>query len=263
MSQAKLKVAFIGAGNMATAIAQGMHASGQYQILVTDPFAAAVSRWKANFSATDYQPSDVVDAIVLAVKPQQFGAVASVSQQIPASTLLISVMAGVSCAKISSLMGGHAAIVRTMPNTPARIQQGITALFATQACSEAHKALSNAMMSSIGQTVWLNDERLINAVTAVSGSGPAYVFYIAQALASEGEALGLPANIARQLSLATLQGAAALAQQTGEDLNTLREQVTSKGGTTAAALGVFKFAHLDETIQAAVRAAHSRAVELA
>ena len=263
-------IAFIGAGNMASAIAQGLHAAGGYALSVSDPNAQALARWQADYAATRLPEGSLagLDAIVLAVKPQQFAAAAAeLTGRLDANTIVVSVMAGVTIDKISqalgSAQGGHTLVVRTMPNTPARIAQGITALCAAPACSPAHTALAGAMMASIGQTVWLTEESQIDAVTAISGSGPAYVFYIAQALAEGGAALGLAPETARQLALATLQGAAALAAHTGEDLANLREQVTSKGGTTAAALAVFKHAQLDETLKAATRAAHARAQVLA
>ncbi len=247
---------------MASAIAQGLHAQGGYNLSVTDTYAPALTRWHTEFAATELNTN--ADAVVLAVKPQQFAqAAADLAGKLKPSTLVISVMAGIPIAKISAALGGHACVVRTMPNTPSRIGQGITALFATASCTPAHTALAQAVLASVGQTVWLDDEAHIDAVTAVSGSGPAYVFYIAQAMLDAGVSLGLPADTARQLTLATLQGSAALAQDCGEDLNHLREQVTSKGGTTAAALAVFKAAGLDESIQAALRAAHGRAKELA
>lgn len=256
------KIAFIGAGNMATAIAQGLHALGNYQLSVADPYQPAIERWNKDYQATTFNP--IADAVILAVKPQQFAQAAlSLKTQLSPNTLIISVMAGVTVASISQALNGHSAVVRTMPNTPARIAQGITALYPTKDCSAAQKELAQNILHSIGQTVWLEDESLIDAVTAVSGSGPAYVFYMTQAITQAGIDLGLPADVAKQLTLATFQGAAALAQFTGEPLDQLREQVTSKGGTTAAALGVFKAKELDFTLHAAVKAAHSRAQELA
>lgn len=261
---------------MASAIAQGLHQQGGFALSVADPHAPARQRWQADFSATqlssaddaspprDTQAANEFDALILAVKPQQFAQAAQDwAASLTPNTLVISVMAGIPIAKISAALGGHAAVVRTMPNTPARIGQGITALFATPECSPAQTALAQTVLASVGQTVWLDAESQIDAVTAVSGSGPAYVFYIAQAMQDAGVALGLPPATARQLTLATLQGSAALAADCGEDLHALREQVTSKGGTTAAALAVFKAAHLDESVHAALRAAHGRAQELA
>ena len=248
---------------MASAIAQGLFAKGDFQIAVSDPHTLAMERWQTDFKAERFQ-NQSVDAVIIAVKPQQFAeAAAALKVTLSPNTLVISVMAGIPTSKISATLNGHACVVRTMPNTPARIAQGITALYATNACTAKQTELAQTIVASIGQTVWLQDESLIDAVTAVSGSGPSYVFYIAQALADAGAALGLPAETAKQLALATLQGSAALALHTGEDLGALREQVTSKGGTTAAALGVFRHAQLDETLKAAVRAAHSRAQELA
>jgi pyrroline-5-carboxylate reductase len=177
--------------------------------------------------------------------------------------VVISIMAGIPIPRISAALGNHCAIVRTMPNTPARIGQGITGLFATPECSAAQSELASAVMASIGQTVFVEAESQLDAVTAVSGSGPAYVFYIAQAMTQAGVNLGLTQATARQLALATLQGSAALAQQSGEDLDALREQVTSKGGTTYAAMTVLQDKQVAQAFHEALAAADARAKELA
>jgi pyrroline-5-carboxylate reductase len=246
-------IAFLGAGNMATAIVQGLHASGHYEFSVAEPYEPARQRWITEFNASPLRANP--DAIVLAVKPQQFTQAAhSLKGLLSANTVVIS---------IEGALAGHAAIVRTMPNTPARIGQGITGLFATGGCSAAQNELARAVMASIGQTVFVNEEAQLDAVTAVSGSGPAYVFYIAQAMTQAGVNLGLPPATARQLALATLQGSAALAQESGEDLDALREQVTSKGGTTFAAMTVLQDKQVAQAFHAALAAADARAKELA
>jgi pyrroline-5-carboxylate reductase len=255
-------IAFLGAGNMATAIVQGLYAVGGYRFSVADTYAPALARWTSDFQARPLAPQ--ADAVVLAVKPQQFSEAAqSINAMLSPTTVVISVMAGIPIARISSALNGHAAIVRTMPNTPSRIGQGITGMFATPACSATQTNLARAIMDSVGQTVFVDAESQLDAVTAVSGSGPAYVFYIAQAMAQAGVNLGLPAATARQLALATLQGAAALAQDSGEDLDLLREQVTSKGGTTYAAMAVLQDKQVAQAFHQALAAADARAKELA
>jgi pyrroline-5-carboxylate reductase len=259
---ARPHIAFLGAGNMATAIVQGLHASAQYTFSVADTYEPALIRWRKDFSASPLRAKP--DAIVLAVKPQQFTEAAqSLKGLLSPNTVVISIMAGIPIARIAAALDGHAAIVRTMPNTPARIGQGITGLFATSACSPTQNELARAVMASIGQTVFVDAESQLDAVTAVSGSGPAYVFYIAQAMTQAGVNLGLPPATARQLALATLQGSAALAQDCGEDLDALREQVTSKGGTTYAAMTVLQDKQVAQAFHAALAAADARAKELA
>jgi pyrroline-5-carboxylate reductase len=270
-NHAKVHIAFLGAGNMATAIAQGLHAAGGYRFSVAETYPPALAQFQAAFGAqtllADRSELDLrygLDAVVLAVKPQQFAqAVASLKDVIAPSTVVISIMAGIPIAKIAAALPHNPAIVRTMPNTPARIAQGITGIYATPACSAAQAELARAVMASIGQTVFVDEESQLDAVTAVSGSGPAYVFYIAQAMAQAGVQLGLPPATARQLALATLHGASALAAQSGEDLDQLREQVTSKGGTTAAAMAVLQTRQVAQAFHAALAAADARAKELA
>jgi pyrroline-5-carboxylate reductase len=255
-------IAFLGAGNMATAIAQGLYSTGAYRFSVAEPYEPALQRWQSDYDAQLLNPA--ADAVLLAVKPQQFAeAAAQLRGKLSPNTVVISIMAGIPIAKIAAALDHHPAIIRTMPNTPARIGQGITAIYATDACSAAQKQLAQAVMHSIGQTVFVTAESQLDAVTAVSGSGPAYVFYVAQAMADAGVSLGLPPEVARQLALATLQGSAALALQTGEDLLSLREQVTSKGGTTFAAMAVLQDKQVAEAFHAALSAADARAKQLA
>jgi pyrroline-5-carboxylate reductase len=259
-------IAFLGAGNMATAIAQGLHATGSYRFSVAEPYEPALAKWRSDFAAVNLSAATAphIDAVVLAVKPQQFlEAAQTLKPLLQPHTVAISIMAGIPIAKIATALGNHAAIVRTMPNTPARIAQGITGIYATPACNAAQSQLAQAIMASIGQTVFVDAESQLDAVTAVSGSGPAYVFYIAQAMTQAGVQLGLPLATAKQLALATLQGAAALAQHTGEDLDNLREQVTSKGGTTYAAMTVLQDKQVAQAFHAALAAADARAKELA
>ncbi len=257
-----LNIAFLGAGNMATAIAQGLYHLGCYTLSVAEPYQPALLRWQIDYAAQSLNVN--ADVLILAVKPQQFSEAAqSLCGKISPNTVVISIMAGVPIIKISDALNGHSTIIRAMPNTPARIAQGITGLYATPSCTLLHKQLAEDIMHSIGQTVYVDTEAQLDAVTALSGSGPAYVFYIAQALLDAGVQLGLTPSVARQLALVTLQGSAALAAQSGEDLTVLREQVTSKGGTTAAAMDILHTWQVAQAFHVAVAAAEARAKALA
>lgn len=264
-------IVFIGGGNMSTALLGGLVAAGAdaRRIWVVEPFAQARERLAAavpglNIVAAAGAELGAAQAVVWAVKPQQFAeAAAAVCAGWPAvrQALQVSIMAGVRCAAIARRTGA-ARLVRTMPNTPALIGRGITGAFANAACSEADRALADTLLAPAGQRVWVAREDLLDAVTAVSGSGPAYAFYLAEAMADAGTELGLDAAQARQLALATLAGAAELALRSEQPLATLRANVTSKGGTTAAALDTLEAARVGEHLRAAVRAAQRRSREL-
>lgn len=261
-------IAFLGGGNMARAIAQGLLAQSDWLASVADPNLETHEFWRSHFNAQASMQADdswrSANVIVLAVKPQQWReAAAQLAPFVAPDAVVISVMAGIPLASLSGLLGNHGAVVRTMPNTPARVQQGITGAFAATAVSEAQKKLANAVLKSVGEIVWLSAESQLDAVTAISGSGPAYVFYLLRSLAQAGVNLGLPPEQATQLALATFSGATYLAAQSGEDLALLQAQVTSKGGTTAAALAVFDAANLSDIIAQGAKAANDRASELA
>lgn len=264
-------ITFIGGGNMGRALIGGLLASGLQakQMTVVEPFAATAEKLMADFSLAIINSVDQLQfdsklehVVVMAVKPQDFKQVAlSLAPQLKAIAaerlLIISIAAGIRLSSMASWLG-HSRCVRAMPNTPALIGMGITGLCAdasvdAQACTKA-AALCNA----VGQSVWVSDENLIDAVTALSGSGPAYVFAFLEALQSGGEKLGLDPASARVLAYATLQGAAQLAVNSSESAGSLREKVTSKGGTTAAALAVLKEGGWQGILEAALTAAAKR-----
>lgn len=225
----------LGAGNMGGALLARWHLAGIAEIDVIDPAPRALPH---GVTAAAAPPAGAgPDVLVLAVKPQLFAAAsAGLGARLRADTLVISVMAGVTCAGIAAQLGDHA-IVRTMPNTPARLGLGVTALFAQDA-DAGQCARAEALMAAAGSTVWLDHEDQFNAVTGLSGSGPAYVFAFIEALTEAGIANGLSPALAASLARATVTGAAALAAEPGADPAALRVAVTSPGGTTAAGLAV-------------------------
>ena len=265
-----MKIAFIGGGNMASALIAGLAGGQDMQVHVVDPNPEALARLAAQYGATTSGSIDnaVADAevIVLAVKPQQMREVAGALAphlathlaHLPKGPLVLSIAAGIRGVDLSRWLGGHGAIVRTMPNTPALIGMGITGLVALQSVSEAQRAAADRVLRAVGQTVWLDDEALIDPVTAVSGSGPAYVFYFLEAMVAAAQELGLNAQQGRELALATFAGATQLAAQSDEPLEVLRQRVTSKGGTTHAAISSMEAAGVKQAIVDAMKAAAAR-----
>jgi pyrroline-5-carboxylate reductase len=260
-----MKIAFIGGGNMATALIAGL-VKGQgagTQVHVVDPNPEALERLAAQYGATTAGAIDAavaaVDVIVLAVKPQQMREVASaLAPHLTGGPLVLSIAAGIRGADLSRWLGGYGAIVRAMPNTPALIKQGITGLVALAGVSDTQRTAADAVLRAVGQTVWLDDEALIDPVTAVSGSGPAYVFYFLEAMVAAAQEMGLTAQQGRELALATFAGATQLAAQSDETLEVLRQRVTSKGGTTHAAITSMEGAGVKAAIVEAMKAAAAR-----
>jgi len=264
-----MKLTFIGGGNMAAALIAGL--AGQMtageNIHVVDPNPSQLDKLASAFGVTTAsaigQQVAASDVIVLAVKPQQMREVAAaLLPHLSDTPLLLSIAAGIRSSDLSRWLGGYGAIVRTMPNTPALIGQGITGMVAIAGVSEEHRAAADNIMKAVGQTVWLDHEDLIDPVTAVSGSGPAYVFFFIEAMQQAAVELGLSAEQGKQLALATFTGAAQLAAQSPDDVSLLRERVTSKGGTTYAALQSMEAAGVKQAIVAAVKAAAARGREL-
>jgi pyrroline-5-carboxylate reductase len=268
-----MKISFIGGGNMATALIAGL--AGKLavpsDIHVVDPNADALARLRAQYGVTTALEigADVAasDAIVLAVKPQQMREVAlRLQSQLglndSSRPLVLSIAAGIRGADLSRWLNGYGAIVRTMPNTPALIGQGITGMVALAGASSAQKEMADAILRAVGQTVWLDEEALIDPVTAVSGSGPAYVFYFLEAMQQAAVEMGLSPEQGKQLALSTFQGAAQLAASSDEPLEVLRQRVTSKGGTTYAAITSMETAGVKAAISAAMHAAAARGREL-
>jgi pyrroline-5-carboxylate reductase len=264
-----MKIAFIGGGNMATALIAGLVKEGGsgVQVHVIDRNPEALARLAAEYSASTAGSIDAavadVDVIVLAVKPQQMREVAAeLAPRLDAGALVLSIAAGIRGADLSRWLGGHGAIVRAMPNTPALIGMGITGLVALAGVSAGQRAAAEQVLRAVGQTVWLDDEALIDPVTAVSGSGPAYVFYFLEAMQAAAVEMGLSAEQGKQLALATFAGATELAAQSDESLDVLRQRVTSKGGTTHAAITSMETSGVKEAIIAAMKAAAARGREL-
>jgi pyrroline-5-carboxylate reductase len=260
-----MKITFIGGGNMASALIAGL--AGK-DIHVVDPNPDALARLTAQYGVSTSTAIDgavaASDVIVLAVKPQQMREVAAalLPQLAAAQPLILSIAAGIRGADLARWLGGYGAIVRTMPNTPALIGQGITGMVAMDGVSAQQKAAANGIMQAVGQTVWLDDEAQIDAVTAVSGSGPAYVFYFIEAMQQAAVEMGLSQEQGRELALATFVGASQLAAQSSDPVPLLREKVTSKGGTTYAALTSMEHSGVKEKIIAAMKAAAARGREL-
>lgn len=263
-----MNITFIGGGNMASALIGGLLQQGfaASDVRVVELNDAARATLAQTFGVTVYPALSAEAAhsevLVLAVKPQQLQAVAQQLQPWLKQQLVVSIAAGVRAADLARWLGGYAFLVRTMPNTPALVRQGVTGLYALPAVSAAQREQAQRIMQAVGRSVWLDDEAQMDAVTAVSGSGPAYVFYFIEALEAAGIELGLPAAQARELALATFQGAAQLASGSAEAPAALRAKVTSKGGTTERAIQSMESAAVKDLVIAAVKAAAARSREL-
>ena len=263
-------IGFIGAGNMATSLAGGMVAKGirPARIWMSDPSKDRLDEvaqlHRVHVSADNRDVLSRVDVLVLAVKPQMMQEVCENLRDLIADRqpLVISIAAGITVANLKSWLG-ETPVVRSMPNTPSLVQAGATGLFAAAGVSDEQKAMAKEILGSVGLTFWFDEEKELDAVTAVSGSGPAYFFLLMESLIEAGKAQGLDAATARQMVLQTAWGAAQLAITSEVGPDVLRQQVTSPGGTTAAALNVFEEAGFREQVQAAVAAARERSEELA
>ncbi|PUA20574.1 pyrroline-5-carboxylate reductase [Glaciimonas sp. PCH181] len=264
----KCKISFIGGGNMATALIGGLAGTvtDAANIHVVDLNADALQKLAHQFGVTTATEIDAVvsrsDVVVLAVKPQQMQQVVSALLPFMSGQLVLSVAAGIQSKDLSRWLNGHAAIVRCMPNTPALIGKGITGMVATAGVSAQQRATADLILRAVGETVWLDDEALIDSVTAISGSGPAYVFYFIEAMQQAAQELGLTPAQGNALALATFVGASHLAAESADPISVLRERVTSKGGTTYAALQSLEASGVKAAIVAAAKAAAVRGKEL-
>lgn len=264
----QLNISFIGGGNMAAALIGGL--AGKItdggNIHVIDPNLEALQSLTQRFGVTPASEIDamvsVSDVIVLAVKPQQMKQVIGQLRPYLTTQMVLSIAAGIRAADMSRWLGGHDVIVRCMPNTPALIGKGVTGMVAGAGVSPQQRETADLIMQAVGATVWLDDETKIDAVTAVSGSGPAYVFYFIEAMQQAAQELGLTAEQGIELAKATFTGAAQLAAQSAEPVALLRERVTSKGGTTYAALTSMENAGVKQAIVNAIKAAAARGQEL-
>ena len=260
-----MKICFIGGGNMASALIGGLLETGQAPdaISVVETDAGARARLASRFGVACGTAHDkAAEVIVFAVKPQNLRDAASALGTPDAGQLVVSIVAGIRLADLCAWLGGHRRLVRSMPNMAALAGEGIAGLFAMPEVNADERGRAESILSAVGETLWLSDESMMDAVTAVSGSGPAYVFYFMEAMQRAAERLGFSEDQAKRLVLATFRGASTLARQSAEPVSVLRERVTSKGGTTAAALAVLNAAGVDQTIVAAIDAAQKRGREL-
>ena len=270
-NNSNVHITFIGGGNMGRAMISGLLANGfnSNQLSVVEANAVTALKLHEDFGVQgisaleqltfDFSKNNV---LVMAIKPQDFnvvakGLAAKLKHASAPGPLILSIAAGIRLKDMSRWLD-HARCVRAMPNTPALIGKGITGLFADTSVNESDRELAQTICNAVGQSIWVSEEKLMDAVTAVSGSGPAYVFAFLEAMQSAGEKLGLDAASARRLAYATLEGATQLAHNSDEHAGVLRERVTSKGGTTAAALEVLKQEGWNEILEKAIDAANQR-----
>jgi pyrroline-5-carboxylate reductase len=263
---------FIGGGNMAVALISGMlargHAAADFRVV--EPSELQRAKLAARFPGiglfADCSAAAVAGAIlvVFAVKPQQMreAALIVVPHLVGSDTVVLTIAAGIRLADLSRWLGGYSRLVRAMPNTPALIGKGISGVYADPGVDSAGRALATGVLEAGGDVLWVDNESMLDAVTGVSGSGPAYVFYFLEALEAAARELGFAPADARRLAYTTFGGAIALAQASAEDPATLRAQVTSKGGTTEQALSSLEADAVKAKIIAAVKAAAERACEL-
>lgn len=263
-------IAFIGGGNMARSLIGGLISGGcpAERIWVSDPQSDALKYLEENFgvhgTSDNAAASAEADVIVLAVKPQVMKPVlASMREAVQRNhPLIISIAAGVTEKLINDNLGGNCAVVRTMPNTPALLRCGATALYANNSVTEAQHEKAESILRSVGIVRWVEEEDQLNAITAISGSGPAYFFRLMELIEEAGRELGLPPETARLMTLQTAYGAARMALESSDEPAELRQRVTSPGGTTAAALQTLDDSEFAEIMKRAVKAASERSAEL-
>jgi len=263
-------ISFIGAGNMATSLIGGLVSDGHKpdHIRAADPRAEQRERVHREFGIEIFddnnKATDGADIVVLAVKPQVMPEVASALSAAAAENrpLVVSVAAGIREPDLRRWLGYDAAIVRTMPNTPALVQYGATALFANEFVDQAARDDAQGVMRAVGITEWVEHEMLLDAVTAVSGSGPAYCFLLLELMTNTGVSMGLDTPVAKRLALQTVLGAATMAMKSEHNPARLRENVTSPGGTTEAALNILYEGGVEALFDQALKGAQARAVEL-
>ncbi len=263
-------IVFIGAGNMAGSIIGGLVEQGvaPSTIFATDhnseTLAALCARTGVQSRSSNPAATDVADVLVLAVKPQVMKAVCmELAPHLREGTLVISIAAGIPCASLAQWLGAKTALVRCMPNTPALVQMGASGLYASDHVSDAQKAQAETVLKAVGTVHWVDTEALIDAVTAVSGSGPAYFFLMLEAMVDAATQQGLDADTAKALAVQTAAGAAKLAGQSELDLTHLRRNVTSPGGTTEQAILSFEANGFRQTVAKAMAACHHRAQTMA
>jgi len=263
-----MKISFLGGGNMANALIGGMLKRGfaAADITVIDPGSEARDKLVQSYGVTCLASAEALaaagDLLMLSVKPQQMKeAVAPLVAKL-GNAIVVSIAAGLDLATLARFLGGHRKIVRCMPNTPALIGAGVTGLYADPSVDAAGRAAAERILAAVGSTVWADNEAQMDAVTAISGSGPAYVFHFIEALEAAGRSLGFDEAGARRLAIDTVLGAARLAASSEDSPAVLRQKVTSKGGTTEAALASLAASGWHDELVAAVKAADDRGREL-
>jgi pyrroline-5-carboxylate reductase len=263
-----MKLSFVGGGNMARALVAGLLKKGWQpgDIRVVEIDAGARERLQRELGVAAHaslaEGVAAADCVVLAVKPQQMREVARSLAPLAGEALVVTIAAGIRHADLTRWLGGHSRVVRAMPNTPALALAGITGLYAPQAATQADRDHAAQILGAAGTTLWVEREEQMDAVTAVSGSGPAYVFYFIEALEKAAAELGFDQDAARTLALETFRGAVKLAGESAEPAAILRERVTSKGGTTERALAELEKSAVGASIVRAVHAAAERSREL-
>lgn len=266
-----LSATFVGGGNMATALIGGLIEAGASadRFHVVEPFAAQRDRLRARFGGVHLHEATAAgalagsDVVVLAVKPQQMReAAAALAPHRDTMAVVLSIAAGIRVDDLARWLGGYRRIVRAMPNTPALIGRGMSGVYADPEVDQNARAAAAQVLEAAGEVVWFEREQALDVVTGVSGSGPAYVFYLLEALEQAAVDQGLTREVARKLAYATFGGAVALAQQSTEEPATLRANVTSKGGTTERGLQVLAAREVARAMREAVAAATARAKEL-
>lgn len=263
-------ITFIGAGNMAAALAEGMVKKGfdPERIFMSDPSEDRLNfvrqQLGVQINNSNAKVAEKADVIVLAVKPQ---VMADILNELRPTTehgdkLVISIAAGITLASLSLGLGDECALVRCMPNTPALVETGATAMYANEHVSAIQKSLTENILQAVGITVWLEQEEQLDAVTALSGSGPAYYFLVMEAMITAGEAMGLTSEMAKKLTLQTALGAAKMAVESDVEPDELRRRVTSPGGTTERAIQSLEKNQLQQIFHQALEAAKARSEEL-
>ena len=265
----KTVIGFIGAGNMAYALIKGLLNNGfdANQINISDPNEELLLNRESELKVTTYSDNTSLlsnsDIIFFAVKPQVLSSVClELKGVVKSKHLFVSIVAGIRSSDINRWLGGNFALIRTMPNTPALFQSGVTGLFANEVVDNEQKSLVESILSSVGECFWVNEEKLIDAITAISGSGPACFFLLMESMKQAGMALGLDEETANSLSIQTAYGASLMANKTGKDSRTLRTEVTSPNGTTQSAIESFQDQNFEGIVANATRAAYDRAREL-
>lgn len=262
-------ITFIGGGNMATALISGLvnPPRAHIRIRVSDPSAAARKHLESTFNVETYTDSgeavEGADIVLLAIKPQSMQSVLEqLSNHIQPGQLILSIAAGTTIGRICRALGENSAVVRSMPNTPALVGHGITGVVANPQCTRNHRAWAQEILEAAGEVVWLEDESLMDAVTAISGTGPAYFFLLAEVLTDAARDMGLPEETANRLASVTCFGAGAMLASSPGEAAELRRRVTSPGGTTQAAMELLRREGFDKIMARAAEAARQRSSEL-